>query len=1026
MRHTLLGPFQLAILTLRDCRAARARALVFFVAFSFASLTAIFAGSRAHAQVLMPDPASEQSLGKAAHMLRSRKFLSGRAALDQTRPAAALARARNQQAAMLNRRDASLTGSWQPVGPAQISSLAYGEVTGRVTAIATDPADSTGNTVYIGTTGGGVWKSTTAAGDASAVTFTSLTDTLPVYSPDLGTNTIPSLSIGALSIANGIILAGTGDPNDALDSYYGSGILRSADGGATWTLIHQSQDGVYGTHSFTGLGFAGFAWSSKSPGIVVAAVSVAAEGELVNAPSATQSVLGLYFSADAGITWQMATIKDGSQVVQQPQSTGLNSGGNAATSVVWNPVRQRFYAAVRYHGYYESVDGSVWTRLPVQPGTGFSASACPVDPGQVGSALCPIFRGTLAVEPVSGDTFAFTVDAQLRDQGIWRDICAAANSVCASNSLEFSSRLNTTPLEQLGKTIPQGDYDLSLTAVNSGSDTLVFAGTVDLYRCSLSAGCTFRNTTNTDNGCAAPARVAPSQHALATVAGNSPVLFIGNDGGLWRSIDGVNQQQSPCSSDDAAHFQNLNGGLGSLTEVVNFSQHPTDPDTLLVGAGANGTAATSNAAANGAWQQLAAGEGGFTAIDPLTPANWYISTGPGVSIAYCGNGSACGAADFTGLPSVGPAQTAEDDSLIDTPWLLDPALTSEVLVGTCRVWRGPAASGSSWSSANVLSQEFGTSQNTSCALNNAYVRSLSAGGPAATAVPAPHAGSETLYAGLAGIFDGGGNISGHILSTTAGNLATGSTAWSDLALSPVANDAADNGVFNPGGFDISSIFADPHDLTGATVYATVMGFAGNGVNALHVYRSTDAGAHWANASSNLPNAPANSVVVDPNDANTVYVALDTGVYATSQITSCATQNCWSLLGVGLPNAPVVQLSVAPALPAGGSSTGLLRAATYGRGIWQIPLLTAAPPASAQIAMTPKMLTFAAQVIGSASAPQGISITNSGTAPLVVSSLTTTGSFAEEDNCTGTAWHPVQAVPRKSYSMQPQQVRVWAF
>jgi len=67
-----------------------------------------------------------------------------------------------------------------------------------------------------------------------------------------------------------------------------------------------------------------------------------------------------------------------------------------------------------------------------------------------------------------------------------------------------------------------------------------------------------------------------------------------------------------------------------------------------------------------------------------------------------------------------------------------------------------------------------------------------------------------------------------------------------------------------------------------------MGFAGNGINASHLYRSIDAGANWTNISSNLPNAPANSVVVDPNDANTLYVALDTGVYVTTQVTTCAT------------------------------------------------------------------------------------------------------------------------------------------
>ena len=38
-----------------------------------------------------------------------------------------------------------------------------------------------------------------------------------------------------------VVLAGTGDPNDALESYYGSGLLRSADGGLTWSLISESE-----------------------------------------------------------------------------------------------------------------------------------------------------------------------------------------------------------------------------------------------------------------------------------------------------------------------------------------------------------------------------------------------------------------------------------------------------------------------------------------------------------------------------------------------------------------------------------------------------------------------------------------------------------------------------------------------------------------------------------------------------------------------------------------------------------------
>ncbi len=204
-------------------------------------------------------------------------------------------------------------------------------------------------------------------------------------------------------------------------------------------------------------------------------------------------------------------------------------------------------------------------------------------------------------------------------------------------------------------------------------------------------GCVLRNTTNAANGCAAPAKVAPAQHAIAAVAtGSQPLVYLGNDGGLWRSTDGVNQQGAPCSADDATHFQNLNSGLGSLAEVISFAQHPTDPGTLLVGLGANGTASTATAPSATSWPQISTGEGGTVAIDQSNPLLWYVSTAAGVSIRQCSNGAGCSAADFTGAPTIGPAQTANDDSLIDAPWLLDPALSSDVLIGTCRVWRGPA------------------------------------------------------------------------------------------------------------------------------------------------------------------------------------------------------------------------------------------------------------------------------------------------------------------------------------------------
>jgi hypothetical protein len=275
------------------------------------------------------------------------------------------------------------------------------------------------------------------------------------------------------------------------------------------------------------------------------------------------------------------------------------------------------------------------------------------------------------------------------------------------------------------------------------------------------------------------------------------------------------------------------------------------------------------------------------------------------------------------------------------------------------------------------------------------VRSLAAGGAASNAAAAQNAGSTVLYAGMAGAADGGGNAGGHLFSIATADTATNGTTWTDLSLSPVTDSS---GGFNAGHFDISSLAVDPHDATGETIYATIMGFAGNGINATHVYRSLDGGAHWVDISSNLPNAPANSVVIDPNDANTVYVALDTGVYVTSNVSDCPTVNCWDIYGAGLPNAPVTQLAAAVDLPTGDGRTGELRAATYGRGIWQIPLLKAASGPPASVTLAPAALNFPPQAVATVSDAQTITVTNSGSTVLAISSITFPDDFSETDTC----------------------------
>ena len=102
----------------------------------------------------------------------------------------------------------------------------------------------------------------------------------------------------------------------------------------------------------------------------------------------------------------------------------------------------------------------------------------------------------------------------------------------------------------------------------SQQDTLVMAGANDLWKCSLAVGCAWRNTTNSTT--CMSAQVAEFQHSLAWNAANPLEIFLGNDSGLWRSMDAIGETGSACAASDSTHFQNLNGSLGSLAEVVSM------------------------------------------------------------------------------------------------------------------------------------------------------------------------------------------------------------------------------------------------------------------------------------------------------------------------------------------------------------------------------------------------------------------------------------------------------------------------
>lgn len=123
---------------------------------------------------------------------------------------------------------------------------------------------------------------------------------------------------------------------------------------------------------------------------------------------------------------------------------------------------------------------------------------------------------------------------------------------------------------------------------------------------------------------------------------------------------------------------------------------------------------------------------------------------------------------------------------------------------------------------------------------------------------------------------------------------------------------------------------EPHPGNSRDVLVSLSGFG-----APHLWRGVATGTsttfNWTNvsgSSTSLPDVPANCVERDPNDpANTWYVGTDIGVFMTTDAGATWTN---ATAPLGLPNVRVNALQA-------NRKTGYLNAATFGRGMWRIPI-----------------------------------------------------------------------------------------
>ena len=232
------------------------------------------------------------------------------------------------------------SGSWIAQGPGptldgQVEGIENLEVVGAVHTVAAHPTAA--GTLYVGTVNGGIWKSTNAVSQNPK--WKRLTDFQ-------ASNSIGALEFDPTDPSHKTLVAGIGR-----FSSFGStggartGLLRTTDGGDTWTAINGG--GVLVDKNISGVAARG--------SVLVVSVNTAL--------SFTFGNIGIWRSTDGGATFQQIAAGNGA-------ATGLPGG--VTHDLVGDPNRpNRLFTSVVFanlvggqNGLYRSDDtGATWTKV---------------------------------------------------------------------------------------------------------------------------------------------------------------------------------------------------------------------------------------------------------------------------------------------------------------------------------------------------------------------------------------------------------------------------------------------------------------------------------------------------------------------------------------------------------------------------------------------------------------------------------------------------------------------------------------
>jgi photosystem II stability/assembly factor-like uncharacterized protein len=362
----------------------------------------------------------------------------------------------------------------------------------------------------------------------------------------------------------------------------GGGIWESKDSGASWAPC---------TDSMPSLAIGAIAFDPSNAQQVYAG---SGEGNFYASLGA-----GVYRSMDGGTTW---TVRASAPFL-----------GLGFYDLVVDPKDPATLYGATTGGFYKSTNnGSTWSLK--RPGTCWDISA---HPNGGGVELLAAFQDGLFVSTNAGNTFT-AVALPSKPTTAWTRLAVDRVNTAPDVAYVFGAnasapylwrRSGTTwtkiafppaTLKTLNTT--QAWYDWYVAATPD-SPTQVYLGAIDTFRGDLADSAWSWTNITTQGGNS----VHPDQHCLTFEPGNSKTIYIGNDGGIFRS---TNQGKT---------WTALNNGM-SITEIEYMASDPAS-SWLMAGLQDNGTICFTGSA----WNYIADGDGGHCKVSQQNPNTVYHS-----------------------------------------------------------------------------------------------------------------------------------------------------------------------------------------------------------------------------------------------------------------------------------------------------------------------------------------------------------------------------------------------------------------